>query len=85
MVRGAVQSILTTNSDYLLDGLPGTLEFLLTPLIDHLGPIDIDELYNAAWMLYNNVDIQGDVDFEELQLMADVHVEVRSIRDFPEG
>lgn len=47
-----------------------------------LGPINIDELYNAAWMLYNNVDIEGDVDFEELQLMEDVHAEVRSFLGF---
>lgn len=54
----------------------GSLEFKREPLIENLGEVNIDDLYENAWMLYHSRDINGDVDFEELQLAADITTEV---------
>lgn len=45
-------------------------------MIENLGEVNIDDLYENAWMLYHSRDINGDVDFEELQLAADITTEV---------
>lgn len=42
----------------------------------NVGEVNIDALYENAWMLYHSRDVNGDVDFDELHLAADVHAEV---------
>lgn len=44
----------------------------------NLGNVNIDTLYDNAWMLYHSRDIPGDVDFEELHLAADIVAKVRT-------
>lgn len=54
------------------------------PLIMNVGEVNIDALYENAWMLYHSRDVNGDVDFDELHLAADVHAEVSQNFGFPE-
>lgn len=66
---------MSLNSPYRL---LGSLEFHRQPLIKNLGNINIDTLYDNAWMLYHSRDINGDVEFEELHLAEDILAKVRA-------